>query len=275
MNLMGKIFTFLIFLMSTVFLVVSIMVGASDRNWKALATTMKNRANSATSSVDLLKNETATLEKTLAFHKASRAQQLGNLQSQNRLAQEQLTQKATQFNEEQKISQGYARELEEANRRLKDQDAELANIKANNKKLVDSIAAEFAENRNIEKVLNERTAQLEQLRQKGGDLAAQLAKLQKVVTVNGLDANALTASIPPNIEAVVTAVGTDGSKFAIMAGRDDGLRRGHEMDIYRGNRHVGRGVIVLVENNRAVLSIIKGLMNDIVREGDNVTTKLF
>jgi len=159
MNLMGKIFTFLIFLMSTVFLVVSIMVGASDRNWKALATTMKNRANSATSSVDLLKNETATLEKTLAFHKASRAQQLGNLQSQNRLAQEQLTQKATQFNEEQKISQGYARELEEANRRyareleeanrrLKDQDAELANIKANNKKLVDSIAAEFAENRN-------------------------------------------------------------------------------------------------------------------------------
>ena len=275
MNLMGKIFTFLIFLMSTVFLVVSIMVGASDRNWKGLATTMKNRAKSATSSVDLLKNESANLEKTLAYEMASRAQQLGNLQSQNLLAQEQLAEKATQFNEEQKISQGYARELEEANRRLKDQDAELANIKANNKRLVDDIATQFAENRNIEKVLNEKTASLEQLRQKEADLAAQLAKLQKVVTINGLDENALTASIAPKIEAVVTAVGTDGSKFAIMAGRDDGLRRGHEMDIYRSNRHVGRGVIVLAENNRAVLSIIKGLMNDIVREGDNVTTKLF
>ncbi len=275
MNLMGKIFTFLIFLMSTVFFVVSIMVGASDRNWKAMATTMKNRANNATNSVDLLKNESANLEKTLAYEKASRAQQLSNLQSQNRLAQEQLAEKATQFNEEQKISQGYARELKEANRRLKDQDAELANVKENNKKLVDDIAIQFAENRNIEKVLFEQTAKLEQLQQKEANLAAQLAKVQKVMKANGLDENNLVASIAPKIEAVVTAVGDNNTKFAVAVGSDDGIRRGHEMDIYRSNRHVGRGVVVLAENNRSVLTIVKGMMNGIVREGDNVTTKLF
>ena len=54
MNLMGKIFTFMIFLMSTVFLVVSIMVGASDREWKREAEAMKTRANTATNNLSLI-----------------------------------------------------------------------------------------------------------------------------------------------------------------------------------------------------------------------------
>ena len=275
MNLMGKIFTFMIFLMSTVFLVVSIMVGASDREWKREAEEMKKRASTATNNIDLLKNETASLEKTLALAKVSRATQLADLQSKIKLAQETLAEKATQFNEEQKKAQSFARELMEANSRLNDRDNEIKEIKANNKKLIDDIAAQFAENRNIEKVLFEQTAKLEQLLRKEADLAAQLAKLQKVMRANDLDENALVAAIAPKIEAVVTAVGDNNTKFAVAIGSDDGLRKGHEMDIYRSNRHVGRGVVVLAENNRSVLSIVKGMMNDIVREGDNVTTKLF
>ena len=274
MNLMGKIFTFMIFLMSTVFLVVSIMVGASDRAWKEEAQAMQTRARTATSSIDLLKNETASLEKTLALAKVSRAQQLAHLQSQKTLAEEALAEKATQFNEEQKKAQGFARELKVANERLAAQDNQLADLKANNKKLVDDIAAQFAENRNIEKVLFELTAKREQLLRKEADLAAQLAKLQKVIKARGLGENDLVASIAPKIEAVVTAVGDNNATFAVAIGSDDGLRRGHEMDIYRSNRHVGRGVVVLAQNNRSVLSIVKGMMNDIVREGDNVTTKL-
>ena len=275
MNLMGKIFTFMIFLMSTIFLVVSFMVSASDREWKREAEAMKKRASTATNNIDLLKNETASLEKTLALAKVSRATQLADLQSKIKLAQETLAEKATQFNEEQKKAQSFARELMEANSRLNDRDNEIKEIKANNKKLIDDIAAQFAENRNIEKVLFEQTAKLEQLLRKEADLAAQLAKLQKVMRANDLDENALVAAIAPKIEAVVTAVGDNNTKFAVAIGSDDGLRKGHEMDIYRSNRHVGRGVVVLAENNRSVLSIVKGMMNDIVREGDNVTTKLF
>ena len=129
MNLMGKIFTFMIFLMSTVFLVVSIMVGASDRNWKREADEEKTKAASATSSIDSLRDETAKLEKTLEFEKAARSQQLQNLQSLNLTTREQLDETSKKFFEEQKISQGYARELEEANNRLADQDAQLAKSK--------------------------------------------------------------------------------------------------------------------------------------------------
>ena len=275
MNLMGKIFTFLIFLMSTVFLIVAIMVGASDRNWKEEANKMKTRAATATNSIDSLKDERARLEKDLVYEKTSRQQQLSNLQTQVRLAQSSLTDKSTQFNEAQKISQGFARELEEANRRLAAQDTELAAIKANNTKLVDDIATQFAENRNIEKSLFAQTAKLEQLLQKEADMAAKLAKITKVMKANGLDENSLTASIAPNVEAVVTSVGERGEQFGIMVGRDDGLRKGHEMDIYRTGRYVGAGVIISADNNHSVLSIIKGLRNDNVREGDNVKTRIF
>ena len=275
MNLMGKIFTFMIFLMSTVFLVISIMVGASDRVWKTEAEEMKTRAATATNNIDLLKNETANLEKTLALEQASRASRLAHLESQVKLAQDNLASRSTQYNEEQKKAQRYARELEEANRRLTSQDEELAGLKIVNTKLVDDIAAQFAANRNIDQLLSEQTAKLEQLRRKEADLAAQLAKYEKVIKARGLDENELVAAIAPKIEAVVTAVGDNNTKFAVAIGSDDGLRKGHELDIYRSNRHVGRGVVVLAENNRSVLAIIKGMMNDIVREGDNVTTKLF
>ena len=275
MNLMGKIFTFMIFLMSTVFLVISIMVGASDREWKTEAEEMKTRAATATNNIDLLKNETANLEKTLALEQASRASRLAHLESQVKLAQDNLASRSTQYNEEQKKAQRYARELEEANRRLTSQDEELAGLKIVNTKLVDDIAAQFAANRNIDQLLSEQTAKLEQLRRKEADLAAQLAKYEKVIKARGLDENELVAAIAPKIEAVVTAVGDNNTKFAVAIGSDDGLRKGHELDIYRSNRHVGRGVVVLAENNRSVLAIIKGMMNDIVREGDNVTTKLF
>jgi hypothetical protein len=60
-----------------------------------------------------------------------------------------------------------------------------------------------------------------------------------------------------------------------MAGQDDGLRKGHELDIYRSNRYVGTGKVLEAENNQSVLQVVKGLMNDIVREGDNVSTKLY
>ena len=274
MNLMGKIFTFMIFLMSTVFLIVSIMVGASDRNWKQKAADEKTRASSATNSIDSLKNDTAQLVKTLEFEKASRARQLQNLQSLNLKTKDELDETSKKYFAEQDLARGYLRELEEAQRRLVDQDSEIKNLKENNKQLVNDISTQFAENRNIEKVLFEQTSKLEELKQKEADLAAQLALSDKVLKANGLTGQSLTASIAPKIEAVVTAVGRDGDKFAIMAGMDDGLRKGHQMDILRGGRFVGVGVIVAAENNRSVLSTVKGTMNDSVREGDNVSTKL-
>lgn len=275
MNLMGKIFTFLIFLLSVVFLVIAIMVGASDRNWKSVASTQKEKAQAATRNIDLLRGTTVNLKQTLAAEKASRAQQLAHLQSQLKLAKDELAQKSAELNQRLQIAQTLQREFNEAHARLTAQDKEVAAIRANNTKLVQDIANEFRDNRVFEETVVEQSSEIKQLERKNQDMAATLAKFQKATKILGVNIEDPTQAIPPKVEAVVVAVGKSGDKFMIMAGQDDGLIKGHELDIYRSNRYVGTGKVLEAENNRSVLQVVDGLMNDIVREGDNVSTKLY
>lgn len=275
MNLMGKIFTFLIFLLSVVFLVIAIMVGASDREWKSVAAEQKTKAQAATRNIDLLRGTTVNLEQTIASEKASRAQELAHLQSQLKLAKDELAQKSAELNQRLQIAQTLQREFNEAHARLTAQDKELAAIRANNTKLVQDIANEFRDNRVFEETVVEQSSAIKQLQQKNQDMAATLAKFQKATKILGVNVEDPTQAIPPKVEAVVAAVGKSGDKFLIMAGQDDGLRKGHELDIYRSNRYVGTGKVLEAENNQSVLQVVKGLMNDIVREGDNVSTKLY
>jgi myosin heavy subunit len=275
MNLMGKIFTLLILLMSVAFLVVAVMVGASDRNWKAAAQRMKEDAQTATRNISDSKSEIQDLEKILAKEQVFRTQHIANLESQLRRSRANLAQKEKQLTEELKISQANLREMKEANNRLTELDKELSAIKANNKNLVDDIANQFEDNRIMEKKLFEQTSKLERLKQQEADMAAKIAVMSKVMIKNGLNEQSLTDDIPPKVEAVVTAVGKTGELFSIMVGMDDGLRRGHELEIYRSNRFVGTGKVIKADNNNSVLRIVDGMMNDVVREGDSVSTKLF
>lgn len=273
MNLMGKIFTLLIFLMSLAFLVVALMVGASDRNWKAAAARMKARADQATQALQENRSSTLKMEKLLEAEKVSRALQLANLESQLKRAREDYVQKEKQLTDEVQVSQARLAELEAANNRLAQQDSELADLKANNKKLVDDIANQFAEVRNLTNQLFELRNRVDLMQEKESDLVAKLARTQKVLFKNNLDENSNTDHIPPKVEAVVSQVGSNGL-FTIHIGEDDGLRPGHEMDISRSTRYVGKGRVVQVKDNLAVLRIIPGLMTDQVREGDSVSTKL-
>jgi hypothetical protein len=275
MNLMGKIFTFLIFLLSVVFLVIAIMVGASDREWKSVADEQKAKAQAATRNIDLLRGTTVNLEQKIASEQASRAQELAHLQSQLKLAKDELAQKSAELNQRLQIAQTLQREFNEAHARLTAQDKQLAAIRANNTQLVQDIANEFRDNRVFEETVVEQNSSIKQLQQKNQDMAATLAKFQKATKILGVNVEDPTQAIPPKVEAVVAAVGKSGDKFLIMAGQDDGLRKGHELDIYRSNRYVGTGKVLEAENNQSVLQVVKGLMNDIVREGDNVSTKLY
>ena len=82
MNLMGKIFTLLIFFMSICFLVIALMVGATHRNWKEIANEKNSEATLQKSLAEEAKSSTLDKEKLLASERASRAMQLAQLESQ-------------------------------------------------------------------------------------------------------------------------------------------------------------------------------------------------
>lgn len=273
MNMMGNIFTTLIFFMSTIFLVVAVMVGASDRKWINEVSTLRQQADSAKKAVADVRKSTDKKEKYLESERVGRALQLANLESQLKALSDQLGQVRKQLASSTQTSQKRLAELEQASRRIVELDKELDGLKSANTQLVDDIANQFQTVRNLTNEVFEANNQIATLTKTKNGLTAQLAKTDKVLKQNGLNAESLTDHIEPKVEAVVATVYPDGL-FSIIIGRDDGLRIGHEMDIFRRNQLVGKGRVVEAKDNVAVLKAIKGLMNDKVREGDNVSTKL-
>jgi vacuolar-type H+-ATPase subunit I/STV1 len=272
MNLMGKIFTLLIFFMSICFLVMAVMVGASHRNWKEAATKMKSEADAAQKRVRDVQQSTTEMEKRLASEQVARALQLAQLESQLNRARADYLLKEEQLRKETEIAQGLLANLEQAEARLKQQDGELEDLRANNLKLVDDIALQFKEVRNLQNQLFELANQKTLLEEKEGDLVAKLAKTNRVLTKNGLTENSLTDHIVPKLDGVVMKVGNDGL-FAVSLGTDDGIRVGHVMDIYRQDRFVGKGTVVNTNEDLSAVKANADFMVDAVREGDHVTSK--
>ena len=104
------------------------------------------------------------------------------------------------------------------------------------------------------------------------DLVANLAKSKKVLDRNGLTVNSLTDHIVPKLDGLVVKTSSDGL-FAISLGTDDGLRVGHELDVYRKDRFVGKGTVIKTETDLAAVRINPDFNLDTVREGDHVTSK--
>jgi hypothetical protein len=272
MNLMGKIFTLLIFFMSICFLVIAVMVGASHRNWKDAATKMKAEADQARSRVRDVQQSTTEMEKRLSSEQVARALQLAQLESQLTRARADYVLKEAQLRKETEISQAAQANLEQAETRLKQQDGQLADLRANNVKLVDDIRNQFAEVRNLQNQLFELDSQKILLEEKEGDLRAKLAKSSRVLTKNGLTENSLTDHIVPKLDGVVMKVGNDGL-FAVSLGTDDGIRVGHVIDIYRQDRYVGKGTVVNTNEDLSAVRANRDFMVDSVKEGDYVTSK--
>ena len=125
---------------------------------------------------------------------------------------------------------------------------------------------------------------------KNKDLLGRVSILQQALEANGITADptelAGRASPPPRIDGVILDSRPPQRQGAselveISLGSDDGLKKGHEMSIYRAGskggpqpRFLGKIVIVKTEPDKAVGQVIEGSRNGVIQKGDNVTTKL-
>ena len=273
MKWMGQTLTLLILIMSICFFVISIMVGATHRNWKEAATKANQIASSATARLDEAKTQTGEKQKLLAAEKFSRAMQIAQLESQLKRANEEYRAKEEQLRKETELGQQLISQLEQSEKRLAQQDQEVAGLKAGNSKLVDEIADKFAMVQNLTNQQFELGNRLEAVEQLNQDLTENLAVKDRIMKANGLTDTDFTDDITPPIDAFIVKVSDRGDAIGISAGTDDGLRVGHEFDIYRSDRYVGKLVITRVDHDVSVGRIIKDFMKDRVREGDHVTSK--
>lgn len=272
MNLFGKIFTLLIFFMSIAFLVLAVMVGASHRNWKEIANTNKLQATTTANRLVAVKTASNEASKKLNAEQVSRQQQLSQLFSELQIAKTRLDAAVKENSDLTERNAQLAAELNVSNTRLVAQDKQVGDLKQRNTRLIDDIAAQRNTVLNLTNEQYRLQGRLDALTEEKESMSGQLARQLRVMNANGLTENSLTDPIPRQLEGVITA--EDAGFIAISLGTDDGIRKGHEIDVYRGRKYIARAVVTTTKHNESAARLIPEFTQTVVREGDYVTTKL-
>ncbi len=111
-----------------------------------------------------------------------------------------------------------------------------------------------------------------QAQERESQLRNQIGRLSNVVQRNGLDEFTDVLDKPPALDGRVIAIQKD--LLQISLGQDDGLRIGHQLDVYRGALYLGRVKIRETQPSSAVCEIIPEYQKGQIRKDDNVITNL-
>jgi hypothetical protein len=287
MNLVGKIFTVLILVMSVLFMAFAMAVYATHKNWYQL---VKNEQPTADKPLGLekqlkdaqdknrqLSDEAEKLKQQFDAEKAAKLQAVTKLETelkssldelkvlndkQNALEKDKRAAEAA-MNATQTNATGYRTELESQRKTVsesqKDRDEH------------------FKELLRKTDELNQATNEKDLLKKRTDELAKDLAKAEKVLRKHGLDKNKDYSNVPPIVDGVVRA--TPGAGLVeISIGADDGLLKGHRLEVYRTaggqSTYVGRIEVVSTAPDRAVCKIDPKYQNSQVMVGDRVASKI-
>jgi hypothetical protein len=274
MNLVGKIFTFLIFLMCIVFSTIALMVYSAHKNWRELVVA-----------------------------KGGYADQLTEAQKENVLLKDQKLKAENELEDEKKKTQHRlialeqaARDAIEARRKsddaLQEKVADIAKLAATTKGLTDRInvlqTTITGMQDNIKVVVEERNKLQKDIIKTNDDLMnavaerGRLEKLQRELAKQIIDMkiamegakvrmDTLPKNGPVDLEGEVTAVVRDDVEISV--GADDGVRKGFKFQVTRPStqKYIGKIEVIRVDYpNRAVCRADKQSLLDQIQRGDHV-----
>ncbi|MGI9518676.1 MAG: hypothetical protein ACR2NP_16585 [Pirellulaceae bacterium] len=271
MNLVGKIITILILLLSVGFLMVGVMVNASHQNWKQMAMDNKALVESTAREKQVILEQTQEKDLIIETEKVARMLRLQQLESQLTLAKDDRDDANADLAAQRvKASQNMI-QANEAEERLAQQDGLITSLQEQ----LRTATVDLAQQREKVVAMTTQIFELEgrkrELEAMKADLQAETTLARKVMTANGLALTDLTSHISPELDGLVTYVMEEN--ISLNLGLDDGLLKGHSVDIHRDGRYVGTARVFRAENNRAAARMVPGLSSIQVQVGDNVTTK--
>jgi hypothetical protein len=131
----------------------------------------------------------------------------------------------------------------------------------------------FKQSLELRNRLSQADVQLPRLKETADQLSERLANARLLLAQAGMTLEDPIDRRPPPFEVAVESV-NDRGLVEIAAGRDDGVRVGHEIDIVRNSRLIGKIRITNVTADRAVGTTLRDYSILQIRRGDTATTKL-
>ncbi len=283
MNLVGKILTGVIALLSVVFMAFALAVHATHTNWmkavkdpdNGLEARLKKEVDAKRGLEEQLGRLTQERE---AERKAARdvaaalKTEVDNLTKEMAANRDEL--KKAQDRERQNVATLQATQnaasaaTAERDRLRKD----LADARKDRDEQFQRVVALTDE---LHQVANDLTT----LKAKHVTLAQDLQKYKDLLTMQGLtgDPDILLAKVPPKVEGQVLTT-TGAGLVEISLGSDAGLRKGHRLEVFRtgsgGPTYLGRVEVVEAVPDRSVCKVIPEFQKGSIQKGDNVASKL-
>jgi vacuolar-type H+-ATPase subunit I/STV1 len=275
MNFIGKVLTFAVLIVSIFLMVAAMFVYATHRNWKEDFEAMKAQRDQLQAQQAQLQSQKNLLETTLSTEVESARQEASKLATERDQLSSQNVSLQSQLDQ--------ALQLERTNT------AAVASTQANNEKLTEEVGGLRDEIRTNQAErdraftttvqstdeLHQAQGELTALRERNTQLAQEVGNKTRLLDDNGIDPATDPAAVVPRVRGVVSATqNTAGSQLIeISIGADDGLKPSHTVEIFRGDRYLGRAEILKTEPDKAVGRILRQFQQGQIEEGDDVATR--
>lgn len=275
MNFFGKILTVLVFIASILLMWTALMVYSTHRNWKEDYDALKVQLDSARVQNEQLTSQKNNLESQLTAEAEFAKQEASKLATER----EQLVAQNTEIQ----------RQLDQLLQLERSNTAAVASTQANNEKLTGEVGAlreeiltnqserdrSFTTALKATDDLHQAGNELTVLRERNTQLAKEVGDKSQLLDDNGIDPNTDPSAAVPRVRGIVSKTqNTAGSQLIeVTVGADDGLKPGHTLEVFRGDRYLGRAEILKTEPDRAVGRILRQFQQGQIEEGDDVATR--
>jgi phosphoglycolate phosphatase-like HAD superfamily hydrolase len=291
MNLVGKIFVVLIFVMSLVFMSFAVAVYATHRNWREVVLLpreqvvpgkeigLKFQLDEAKVKNDGFKNELEKVTRDRDAEKNARIDAVAKLENE-------LKVRTKERNDRDRDLAALVQSERNAVAAMNATQAEIAIAEKERSKLRTEVLqaqkdrdAHFKEVQRLLDELHQAANDKVQLQNRLTTLAQDLAKAKEALRYYDINENSdYKAKAPPRVDGVILATPGDGL-VEVSLGSDDGLRKGHQLEVYRisggASTYVGRIEVVKTAPNLSVCKLAPNFpQNSNIMKGDRVASKI-
>jgi uncharacterized phage infection (PIP) family protein YhgE len=277
MNLLGKIFTGLLFLLSVIFFTLAVAVNASHVDYRKLVKDPSTGFEARLKKAELKSQQlTTTLEETkseLSIEQAARRSALGALQTQIEQRESEL---AAQEAELTKLLAAHTALVATEQQTQQDLNARTKDNETLRKQIVDAREDRDQTFGRLTKAIDEKTrleGMYQALNERLQQLASDYTGAKEQLEILGLKPNSLAQGAPA-ANGEVTAVSSSGL-VEVSLGQDSGMKEGLTLEVSRGGQYLGKLKITRVEAGASVAQILTGFQTGYIRKGDRVDTKLY
>jgi hypothetical protein len=281
MTQVGKILVLVIVFFSVVLLGISTTVFTTSKNWKQEATKKTEEVGKIKKSLDAVKAQVDAAKKELADAQSHETTATNQLKDHIRGLEDQNKRDGTEIQDLRgklfTAQENAKSALDEASHR-RDETALLRTQKSAVEKQANEFKLRQAE-------LIDRIRELERMMDtathNNSDLREQVAKFTTLLQRNGLSTDISQIKgleSPPPVEGLIKRVDATNRRVEISIGSDDGLVRGHELNLYRLKprpEFLAKIEIVSVDPNQAVGRVVgKTYQGKKIKEGDIVSSTI-